>query len=286
MKILGLVGSYRKLGNTEILVKEALLAAQHLGAKVDLMRLTDLKIEPCKGCMACLFKQEECRIEDDWIKLRDKVLESDGVILGAPTYLLGPAGIIKMITDRNIAFLSSSYENRGKPGAVIGVSGIREWEPFSLPMLNVFMLTFGFKIVDQVMFYAQGPGEILLDQLAMQRARKVGLNLIKAANEPANKKSYYGDLGVCPICHQNLFQVKNGEIRCALCQAKAEVEIVNGNINLRFDKDSLKANRWDEEMLSRQFSEAVLPSGPRFLKEKNEIIKKIGKYRDFPNKPK
>lgn len=57
MKILGLIGSYRKLGNTEVLVKEALMEAQRHGAEVDMLRLTDLRIEPCKGCMACAFKR-------------------------------------------------------------------------------------------------------------------------------------------------------------------------------------------------------------------------------------
>ena len=163
MKILGLVGSYRKIGNTEILVKEALMEVQRLGAKVDIIRLTDLKIEPCKGCMACAFKQEECHIPDGWNTFRDKLVQSDAVILGAPTYLLGPAGIIKMITDRNIAFQADALQHAGKPGATIGVSGVREWEPFALPMLNVFMFTCGLRVIDQVMFYAQGPGEILLD---------------------------------------------------------------------------------------------------------------------------
>jgi multimeric flavodoxin WrbA len=51
LKVLGLIGSYRKLGNTEVLVKEALMEAQKLGADVDALHLTDLKIEPCKGCM-------------------------------------------------------------------------------------------------------------------------------------------------------------------------------------------------------------------------------------------
>ncbi|MHA1431093.1 MAG: flavodoxin family protein, partial [Candidatus Freyarchaeota archaeon] len=65
MKILGLVGSYRKYGNTEVLVREALMSASEMGAEVELLRLTDLTIKPCKGCMACVFKNAECRIEDD-----------------------------------------------------------------------------------------------------------------------------------------------------------------------------------------------------------------------------
>ena len=283
MKILGLVGSYRKLGNTEVLVKEALMEAQRLGAEVDILRLTDLRIDPCKGCMACTFKQEECRIPDGWCTFRDKLVESDAVIVGAPTYLLGPAGIIKMITDRNIAFQAGALQHAGKPGAIVGVSCVRKWEPFALPMLNVFMFTCGLKVIDQVMFYAQGPGEILLDDSAMKRARKVGSNVFEAASKPAEKRTYVGDQGVCPACHQNLFSVKNGILECALCQAKAEFKMVNGETKLVFDPETLKGHRWSEEALLEHFSLAVLPSGPRFLKERDEIRKRARKYRSFLN---
>jgi len=284
MKVLGLIGSYRKLGNTEVLVKEALMEAQRLGAEIDMLRLTDLRVEPCKGCMACAFKQEECRISDGWSTFRDKLIENDAVILGAPTYFLGPAGIIKMITDRNIAFQYGPIQRTGKPGAVIGVSGVKGWEPFALPMLNVFMFTCGLRIIDQVMFYAQGPGEIVLNDSALQRARKVGFNIFDAASESAEKRTYVGEQGVCPACHQNLFSVKNGILECALCQAKAEIKMVNGGIKLVFDPETLKSHRWSEEGLLENFSSAILPSGPRFLKERNEIEKRTRKYRVFERK--
>jgi len=283
MKILGLIGSYRKLGNTEVLVKEALMEAQNLGAEVSVLRLTDLRIDPCKGCMACAFEQEECRIPDGWCTFRDRVEDSDAVIIGAPTYLLGPAGIIKMITDRNIAFQAAALKHAGKPGAIIGVSGVREWEPFALPMLNVFMFTCGLRVIDQVMFYAQGPGEILLDDSAMKRARKVGLNVFEAAIKPVEKRTYVGDQSVCPVCHQNLFSVKDGILECALCQAKAEFKTVNGETKLVFEQETLKSHRWSEEALLEHFSFAVLPSGPRFLKERDQIKKRARKYRSFLN---
>jgi multimeric flavodoxin WrbA len=283
MKILGVVGSYRKLGNTEVLVKEALMEAQHLGAEVDILRLTDLRIKPCKGCMACAFKQEECRISDGWSTFRDKLVESDAVILGAPTYLLGPAGIIKMITDRNIAFQAGALQHVWKLGAIIGVSGVRKWQPFALPMLNVFMFTCSLRVIDQVMFYAQGPGEILLDDSAMKRVRKLGSNIFEAASTPVEERTYLGDQGVCPVCHQNLFLIKNGILECALCQAKAEFKTVNNEIKLVFDPETIKGHRWSEESLLEHFSLAVLPSGPRFLKERDEIRKRARKYRSFLN---
>jgi multimeric flavodoxin WrbA len=278
MKIIGLIGSYRKLGNTEVLVKEALIEAKRSGAEVGSLRLTDLRIDPCKGCMACAFKLEDCYIPDGWCTFRDKLLESDAVILGAPTYLLGPAGIIKMITDRTIAFAGRLMENRGKPGAVIGVSGVRGWDPFSLPMLNVFMHACGLNVIDQMMVYAQGPGEILLDDFAMERARKLGSNIFESASRPAEERTYVGEPGLCPVCHQNLFSVRDGVLECALCQVKAKFESVNGVTRLVFDPETLKDHRWSEEGLLEHFSLAVLPSGPRFLREKEEIRRRASKY--------
>ena len=281
MRILGLIGSYRKLGNTEVLVKEALMEGQRLGAEVDLLRLTDLEIESCKGCMACAFKQEECRITDGWHTFWDKLIKSDAVILGAPTYLLGPAGIIKMITDRNIAFHARTAQNPSKVGAIMGVSGVRGWEPFTLPLLNVFMLTSGVRVVDQAMFYAQGPGEILLDDAAMERARRVGLNVFEAASKPPEERIYVGEQGACPACHQNLFSIENGTLVCALCRAKAEFKTVNKQTEFVFDPQSLKNHRWSEEGLLASFSLAILPSGPRFLKEREEIRKRATKHSNF-----
>jgi len=286
MRILGLIGSYRKLGNTEVLVKEALMEGQRLGAEVDVLRLTDLQIESCKGCMACAFKQEECRIPDGWHTFWDKLIKSDAVILGAPTYLLGPAGIIKMITDRNIAFHARTTQHPNRIGAIIGVSGVRGWEPFTLPMLNVFMLTSGVRIIDQVMFYAQGPGEILLDDPAMERARKVGFNVFEAASKPPEKRVYVGEQGVCPVCHQNLFSVENGTLVCALCRAKVEFKTVNEKTKLVFDLESQKSHRWSEEALLANFSLAILPSGPRFLKEREKIKQRTIKHSNFLNEKK
>jgi len=283
MKIVGFVGSYRKLGNTEVLVKEALMEAQRLGSDVDFLRLTDLRIEPCKGCMACAFKEEDCRISDDWHIFRDKLMQSNAVILGAPTYILGASGIIKMITDRNIALQTIASLQPGKLGAVLGVSGVKGWEQLTLPMLNVFMFSCGIKVVDQAMFYSQGPGEILLNESAMQRARKIGSNIFNAISDTGKAKTYLGENGVCPVCHQNLFLIEKDGLVCALCQAKAVLrERPNGQTELIFDPETARNHRWSEQSLIENFSVAILPSGPRFLEKRTEIAEKAQRYIGFP----
>jgi len=80
MKILGLVGSYRRNGNSDILAKEALMGAEGEGAQVELLRLTDYHIDPCQGFGLCLFRKEGCHIEDDVKFIWSRIDEADGIL--------------------------------------------------------------------------------------------------------------------------------------------------------------------------------------------------------------
>jgi hypothetical protein len=144
------------------------------------------------------------------------------------------------------------------------------------------MFTCGIKVVDQAIFYAQGPGEILLDDSAVERARRLGCNVFQAASKPADERKFLGETGVCPVCHQNLFSVRDGFLECALCQVRAKLETVNNQVKIVFDQETLKSHRWSETLFEK-FSSAVLSSGPRFLKEREEIRKRAEKYVNFPS---
>src|SRR3990172_9496977 len=100
MKVLGLVGSRRKMGNTEILVKEALRGAQEEGADVDIIRLHDLYIQECNGCMACMLKDAPCMLKDDMNWFWDQLRASDGLVVGAPSYHGWMPGIFGLLQFR------------------------------------------------------------------------------------------------------------------------------------------------------------------------------------------
>lgn len=161
MKVLG-ISCGRKLGNTEILVKEALMGAESLGAEVELVRLNDLNLKPCTGCNACVVSLLEksssgdCVIKDDFKFIEEKIMECDGLILGSPIYEKGPTGLLKILADRmgpshNVAFRMISKKVReekgitsGKPvdersfktrsASLIAVGG-SEWDTLALPMM-------------------------------------------------------------------------------------------------------------------------------------------------------
>jgi len=69
MKLLGL-SCGRRMQNTEVLVKGAMMAAEESGADVGMIRLLDLDIKPCSGCTLCVQSLRQggpgkCSIKDD-----------------------------------------------------------------------------------------------------------------------------------------------------------------------------------------------------------------------------
>jgi hypothetical protein len=64
-----------------------------------------------------------------------------------------------MLLDCNIMFLQKKAPRNAKVRAIIGVAGARGWESFTMAMLSVFMFACGVKVVDQAIFYAQGPAK-------------------------------------------------------------------------------------------------------------------------------
>ena len=98
-KVLGIVGSPRRNGNTNILMNRILDGAKEAGADTELVFLADLEIAPCDGCGVCL-SEKPCIIDDDMIELYQKVLDADTLIYGTPVYFYGPSAQIKAFIDR------------------------------------------------------------------------------------------------------------------------------------------------------------------------------------------
>jgi len=98
-KVLGIMGSPRKKGNTHILISNILEAAEDAGAATEILLLADKKIEECDGCLAC-WKDKECPKADDMLAFYPKIIESDTIIFGTPVYWYGPTAIMKSLLDR------------------------------------------------------------------------------------------------------------------------------------------------------------------------------------------
>jgi len=99
VKAIGIVGSPRKNGNTELLTTNALKAIAEEGVNTELIRLAGLEIKPCNACMVCK-KEERCSIKDDFFPIYVKMKKADGIILASPVYYGSASALIKALMER------------------------------------------------------------------------------------------------------------------------------------------------------------------------------------------
>jgi multimeric flavodoxin WrbA len=101
MKIVAICGNFREESNTNKLVKKV---AESSGCEYELVYLGTLDIKPCTGCGSCMMLTDgQCVIKDDMQGMYEKIMSTDALILGSPTYFLDVSGGVKSFIDRTMA---------------------------------------------------------------------------------------------------------------------------------------------------------------------------------------
>jgi arsenate reductase len=109
MFVLGLMGSPRKQGNTNLLLEAFLEGAQAKGAEILNVDVPSKHITPCQGCRFC-EKQGFCRLQDDDMGEMNYLLRrADIVALATPIFFYGPSAQIKALIDRSQALWARRY---------------------------------------------------------------------------------------------------------------------------------------------------------------------------------
>ncbi|OGP60852.1 MAG: hypothetical protein A2V65_10645 [Deltaproteobacteria bacterium RBG_13_49_15] len=208
-KILGIIGSPRKLGNCEITVK-AISRRIPEPHQLMLLRLSDFTISPCKGCYTCLFKKGACVIEDDLEQIWSALKEADALIVAAPTYFLGPNASLKRLLDRSFSLHARLEEFWGKPAIGVGIAGIRGKEGYTLLGVESFLKFLMTDIKGCATLYGALPGEIILNDGNEAVMSDLASALFGAGLDPQRP--------CCPVCGGRTFRFLNTrDIKCMLC---------------------------------------------------------------------
>ncbi len=186
MRILGIVCSPRKGGNTEILIKEALESASNAGAETELVLVANKIIAPCDGCGAC---EEDgiCKIKDDMQAIYQQLELADGVILGSPVYFANMSAQAKAVIDRTYAFLRGR-KLRGKVGAAIVVAR-RVGAGQVLSLLYTYFMAQRMIVAGGGIGYGSKRGEVRqgvggsYSLSALEEAKAVGRNVVRLAEQ-------------------------------------------------------------------------------------------------------
>lgn len=283
MKILALNGSYRRNGNTEILLKQALMAAEKEGAAVELVKLTDYEIKACRGCGLCLFKKDYCQVKDDDVRiLFEKIKECDGLILGAPCYFLETTAVIKQLVDR-CWVLGHQLDKPRKPASVIIPFATQGWIPYIMVQPNILLKLLGMEKIDQYAVHTQGISEVLLDDEAMVRAYRMGREMVRAVK--TGDYSYRGRPGLCPVCHDNILRVLDDQetVECPVCAIRGKIEIVNNKIMVHFSERDIAKPRFGVEDSYNHFTYHIKPSKEFFIRTKGERKERVQVFKEYLN---
>jgi uncharacterized Zn finger protein (UPF0148 family) len=281
--VLGLVGSARRWGNSELLARQVLRGALEAGRGLRLVRLTDLHIEPCTGCMACVIGGRPCPLDDDLDWLVDTVQAASGLVLAAPTYFLGPAATIKMVVDRLLVVTGRVDEplRPPRPAVTIATAGLEGWRGVTLPFLNAFVAAFGFQPIDSLTAVAPGPGEVLLDDGLMAHVLDSGRRLGRGEMDPTPAPP-----NTCPVCHSDAFVLHGDRAICPICAREATIVqgddddgARSGSLQLRFDPAGARQHRWTPEALREHMVGWVMATGPRFMAHRSEIRERRKPFR-------
>ncbi len=98
-RVLAVLGSPRRGGNTDILATEFLKGAASAGFEPGFIIPTDLGMSPCDGMNQC-FKTGKCVIQDGMNEVYEDVLGASHILLATPVYFMGPPGSLKSFIDR------------------------------------------------------------------------------------------------------------------------------------------------------------------------------------------
>ena len=181
MKVLGISGSPRKNGNTEILLREALQAAEHMGCETKTFHMSGKTVAPCHACGGC-FKAGNCVTQDDMQELYALMAWGDAIIWATPVYFGDVTAQLKCAMDRTFAML----QKRSLKGKVAGVLTVtrRVGAVQTKSLLNSFCIVHGMIVAGGAIGYGREPGDVLtgvgggINMTAMEEAHLLGKNVV------------------------------------------------------------------------------------------------------------
>jgi multimeric flavodoxin WrbA len=186
MRVLGILGSPRVGGNSDILLEQALAGAKDAGGEVEKIVLSKKKISGCLDCAKC-NETGVCAIKDDMLEIHKKILEADALIHSVPVYFWAMTAQMKAYLDRWCAFFDAEWQwhkayrpkMKGKRIGLITVCGdqnVSTADPIVHSFKNTCQFT-GLNLMGVVQASASTKGEVAKNEVVKKKAYELGKNI-------------------------------------------------------------------------------------------------------------
>jgi multimeric flavodoxin WrbA len=200
-KVLGIGGSPRKNGNSDILLGHFLSGARQAGAKTEAVYLRAHRFSPCIGCEKCRPTGECAHLDDAMAGLYPKVIESGGLVLVSPVHNYNITAWMKAFIDRLYCFYdfveprpgswSSRLADQGRQAVVsiVGEQRDKDGVGVALEALQMPLEALGYHVLEQFsVFGVFDKGRIARQRETLYKAKQIGTMLAQAT-----QKSFAGE---------------------------------------------------------------------------------------------
>ncbi|MCL4499456.1 MAG: flavodoxin family protein [Chloroflexi bacterium] len=182
MKAIGICGSPRGGGNTEILIKRCLGRIQLTGIETQFIPLRDKDIKPCIACGVCAERKDGACAQkgDDFQGVLDAIREADVIVVGSPVYFGSATAQITALLDRAgyVSRVNGNFLSRKIGGPIVVAR--RAGQNFTYAQL-VLWFTINDMIVPGSSYwniaFGRTPGEVENDAEGLATIDRFGDNL-------------------------------------------------------------------------------------------------------------
>ena len=192
-KVLGIGGSPRKGGNSDILLKHMAKGVAENKITVDSFQLRDLQYQGCIGCERCRKDKICTGLKDGMSLIYSEILESQGLMLVSPTHNYNVTAWMKAFIDRLYCFYnfddnrprgwSSRLAGQGRKAVLAAIceQENREDMGFTLDAMRIPLKALGYEIIGELpVFSIFDRAKVEEDDEVMIKATKLGSYLAES----------------------------------------------------------------------------------------------------------
>ena len=192
-KILGISGSPRKEGNSDILLKHILAGAENAGAETEAVHLREYLFQGCIGCEKCRKAKQCIGLQDGMQLIYPKIIDSKGLVLISPTHHYNVTALMKAFIDRLYCYYnfsddrpgswSSRLANQGRKAIIASIGEQKSYEDgvgFTLDAMRLPIEALGYEVIGELpVLGVFGKGRIKEQQQLLEKAEQLGSRLAK-----------------------------------------------------------------------------------------------------------
>ena len=195
-KVLGVAGSPRKNGNSDVLLKQVLKGVSQENIECGSIQLRDTQFQGCIGCEKCRKDKICTGLIDGMSLIYSQIITSKGLVLVSPTHNYNITSWMKAFIDRLYCFYnfqntrprawSSQLADQNRKVVLIAVCEQENKKDmgFTLEAMRVPIESLGYQVIgEQAIFRIFDRGKVKEDTESLEKAFRLGKDLAKSLNQ-------------------------------------------------------------------------------------------------------